>query len=234
MISQFRNRQPEDLTRDLLEEALNSLPEKIKGQTTLMQLRGKVVRALVEAMMYEPATVAASGELLHSVTLPTVKGTQSPRPSTWRDNSICGTKLFSELLIPLGGKSNQPEAPAAVALKGTGETRQLAALLGPPKERIANCLLQKVGGFYCCSNRSLPEGTASSQSVKCCCWVQLQEIVRAMNGASNAFKSRGEPVNSCCSNPSFPEATESLQAVKCYCRVQWQAIALAMNAPSID
>jgi Mg/Co/Ni transporter MgtE len=55
---------------DLLEEALNSLPD-YKDPTILTQLPAKVIKALVKAMAYGPATVAAC-ELLYSVVPPTV------------------------------------------------------------------------------------------------------------------------------------------------------------------
>ena len=68
------------------------------------------------------------------------KGEQAIGESEYHPQTTTYMERSLYLPIPLGGKSNRPEAPAAVASKGTGETRQLAALLGPPKESIADAL----------------------------------------------------------------------------------------------
>jgi hypothetical protein len=94
MINRIHNRQTGGLDvkfDDLLEEALHSLPAKNKDPTTLTQLPAKVVKAFVEAMAYEPATVAASGELLYSVTPPTVPLDHFEKGL--RQRSCCGSRI---------------------------------------------------------------------------------------------------------------------------------------------
>jgi hypothetical protein len=73
---------------DLLEEAVNSLPDNCKDSTILTQLPAKVVKTLVEAMAYGPATVAASGELLYSVMPPTVPVDQYIAADFTHDNNM--------------------------------------------------------------------------------------------------------------------------------------------------
>ena len=76
---------------DLLTEALNSVPKKNKDATHLSQLSSDVVKALVEAMAYEPATVATSGEMLYSVVPPTLPLDRYLEDFTNNDNLLTDT-----------------------------------------------------------------------------------------------------------------------------------------------
>jgi hypothetical protein len=69
-----------------------------------------------------------------------------PDPEAEQTKSYTATSDFHNLPIPLGPKSNRPEATTATLSKGTGETRQLAGMLGQQGSRTDG-LLQEIGAM---------------------------------------------------------------------------------------
>jgi hypothetical protein len=55
---------------DLLAEAMNSVSKKNRTQADLSQLLAAVIKALTEAMPYEPAAVTKSGSMIYSMSAP--------------------------------------------------------------------------------------------------------------------------------------------------------------------